>query len=74
MHHLQALDCIPAPNPRDHLQGIFLCGADRLGTSTDMKDSGYILVGFLGVSAGKPKASFVGVDGAARKAGSALVG
>ncbi len=39
-----------------------------------MKDSGYILVGFLGVSAGKPKASFVRSRRCAKKSGFGLGG
>lgn len=39
-----------------------------------MVDSGYNLIGLLGVPAGKLEAPFVGVDGAVRKAGSALAG
>ena len=39
-----------------------------------MVDSGYNLIGFLGVSAGKLEAFSIGVDGAVRKAVSALAG
>lgn len=39
-----------------------------------MVDSGYNFIGFLGVSAGKLESFFVGVDGAVRKAASALAG
>ena len=40
-----------------------------------MVDSGYNLIGFLGVSAGKlEEAFFIGLDGAVRKAASALAG
>lgn len=39
-----------------------------------MVDSGNNLIGFLGVSAGKLEAFLIGVDGAVRKAVSALAG
>lgn len=52
----------------------FLCGANRLESSTNMVDSGFILVSFFGVPVGKPKSSFVGVDGAVKKACLVLAG
>lgn len=51
-----------------------LFGTDRLGTSTDMVDSGYNLIGFFGVSVGTLRAPFRGVDGVVRAAVSALAG
>lgn len=44
-----------------------------MGTNKDMVDLGYNFIGFFGIAAGKSKAFFVGVNGAIRKRGTALV-